>query len=96
MNPLKFDAQKNAQHLFKVVGPITKILILTNLEQQQREKKRNKILVMLAANQPLENTIVPQDQDLGQWSSYLKKKKKTPKATADHNLYGDCGKQGRL
>ena len=33
---------------------------------------------MLAANQmneqPLENTFVPQDQDLGHWSSYLKKR----------------------
>ena len=34
---------------------------------------------MLAAiqmnEQPLENTFVPQDQDLVHWSSYLKKKK---------------------
>ena len=35
-------------------------------------------MVILAANQmneqPLENTFVPQDQDLGHWSSYLKKR----------------------
>ena len=46
-------------------------------------KRRTKMLVMLAANQmneqPLENGFVPQDQDLGHWSSYLK------------NAYGSAG-----
>ena len=50
---------------------------MTNLLENVR-KRRTKILVMLAANQtneqPLENTIVPQDQDLGHWSFYLKKR----------------------
>ena len=49
---------------------------MINLLENVR-KRRTKILVMLAANQmneqPLENTFVPQDQDLVHWSSYLKK-----------------------
>ena len=48
---------------------------MTNLLENVR-KRRTKILVLLAANQmseqPLENTFVPQDQDLVHWSSYLK------------------------
>ena len=50
---------------------------MTNLLENVR-KRRTKILVMLTANQmneqPLENRLVPSDQDLGHWSSYLKKK----------------------
>ena len=50
---------------------------MTNLLENVRNR-RTQILVMLAANQmneqTLENTFVPPDQDLGYWSSYLKKK----------------------
>ena len=58
------------RRFFKVDGPMTNLL-------ENVRKRRTKILVMLAANQMneqhLENTFVPQDQDLGHWSSYLKK-----------------------
>ena len=64
------DGQCN-RPFFKVGGPMTNLL-------ENVRKSRTKILVMLAANQmneqPLENTFVPQDQDLGHWPSYLKKR----------------------
>ena len=41
---------------------------MTNLLENVRNTA-NQII-----EQPLENTFVPQDQDLGVWSSYLKKR----------------------
>ena len=63
----------NKRRFLKVGGSMTNQL-------ENVRKRRTKILVKLAANQmneqPLENRFVPQDQDLGQWSSYLKKRLK--------------------
>ena len=62
---------RNNRRFYKVGGPMTNLL-------ENVIKRRTKIVVMLAANQmneqPLENTFVPQDQDLVHWSSYLKKR----------------------
>ena len=80
------------RRFFKVGGPMINLL-------ENVRKRRTKILVMLAANQmneqPLENTFVPQDQDLGHWSSYLKKRLIT-RMSIDRCLGQPMGKENQI